>query len=47
MLKTMKGEKNPMYGKHLSKETKKKMSEAYKGNTATKGMHWYNNGIKK
>ena len=39
-----KGEKNPMYGKHLSKETKKKMSEAHKGNTATKGMHWYNNG---
>ena len=37
-------------GKHLSEETKKKMSEAHKmsgsakGNTNTKGMHWYNNG---
>ena len=32
------GEKNPMYGKHPSAETKKKMSEA------KKGMHWFNNG---
>ena len=31
-------------GKHLSEETRKKMSEKAKGNTATKGMHWYNNG---
>ena len=28
--KAMKGEKNPMYGKHLSEETKKKISEARK-----------------
>ena len=37
-----------MLGKHHSAESKKKMSEAQKGkhigNTATKGMHWYNNG---
>ena len=37
-------------GKKLSEETKKKMSEAHKmsgsakGNTNTKGKHWYNNG---
>lgn len=27
----LKGEKSPMYGKHLSKETRKKLSEAQKG----------------
>ena len=32
------GENNPMYGKHPSEETKKKMSEA------KKGIHWFNNG---
>ena len=31
-------------GKKLSEASKKKMSDAKKGNTATKGMHWYNNG---
>ena len=30
--------------KNISEETRKKMSAASKGNTATKGMHWYNNG---
>ena len=30
-------------GKHLSEETRKKMGEAKKGNTYTKGMHWFNN----
>ena len=28
----------------FSEEHKKKLSEANKGNTASKGMHWYNNG---
>lgn len=32
------------YDKHFTEETKNKMSDAHKGNTATKGMHWYNNG---
>ena len=41
---SMKGENNPFYGNHHSEETKKKISEAQKGNTATKGMHWFNNG---
>ena len=40
--------RRPMLGKHHSEESKKKMSEAQKGkhigNTASKGMHWYNNG---
>ena len=31
----MKGENNPLFGKHLSEETKKKMSEAKKGRTFT------------
>ena len=44
MGESKKGEKNPMYGKHLSEEHKNKLSEINKGNTATKGMHWYNNG---
>ena len=34
-----KGEKNPMYGKKHSDETRKKLSDAIKG------RHWYNNGI--
>ena len=37
--KTHSGEKNPMYGKTHSLETRKKMSDAFKG------RHWYNNGI--
>ena len=45
-----KGEKNPFYGKTHSEETRKKWSEARKGNTyakgnkSTKGMRWFNNG---
>ena len=36
----LKGEKNGMYGKHLSEETKKKLSEAHKGLiSGHKGMH--------
>ena len=31
-------------GKKMSEESKKKNSEAHKGNTNTKGMHRYNNG---
>lgn len=38
------GEKNPFYGKQHTEETKKINAEAHKGNTNTKGMHWYNNG---
>ena len=42
------GENHPMYGKKHSDETIRKMRESHKGkhigNTATKGMHWYNNG---
>ena len=49
------GENNPNYGKpawnkgkHHTEETRKKMREAMKGknrgNIATKGRHWYNNG---
>ena len=33
-------------GKHHTEEAKKKIGEAQKGNTNTKGMRWYNNGIK-
>ena len=33
-----------MKGKHLSEETKKKMSESKKGNTNVRGTRWYNNG---
>lgn len=36
------GEKHPMYGKHFTEESKKKMSDAKKGKH--KGEHWYNNG---
>ena len=32
------------YDKHFTAETRKKLSEARKGNTNTKGMHWFNNG---
>ena len=39
-----KGENNGMYGKKHSEEARKKMSEAKKGNTATKGLYWYNDG---
>ena len=38
-----KGKKNHL-GKRHSEETKKKLSEKSKGNTYTKGTHWYNNG---
>ena len=38
----MKGENNPLYGKHRSEETKKKLSEATRVNSM--GRHWYNNG---
>ena len=31
-------------GKKMSDKARRKMSEAKKGNTATKGMHWFNNG---
>ena len=30
--------------KNISEETRKKIAEAKKGNTATKGMRWFNNG---
>ena len=33
------GKNNPMYGKKLSEECRKKLSDAIKG------RHWYNNGI--
>lgn len=40
--------RQPFLGKHHTEESKKKMSKAQKGkhigNTAAKGMHWYNNG---
>ena len=39
----MKGNKNALGYKH-SEEAKKKLGEAKKGNTYTKGKHWYNNG---
>lgn len=32
-------------GKHLSEETKKKMSESMKGIKRNLGKHWYNNGV--
>lgn len=40
--KTRRGNNHPMYGKHLSKETKEKLSKARIG--LSKGNHWYNNG---
>ena len=33
-----------MYGKHHTEETKKKIAEAHKGNTNTRGKRWFNNG---
>lgn len=41
-----KGEKNPMYGKHLSEEHKKQISSANKGNTYAKGKPAWNKGKK-
>ena len=38
------GKPGPNKGKHLSEEWKNKIGEASRGNTASKGMHWYNNG---
>ena len=49
------GEKNPMYGKRHSEESKQKMREAHKGYKrsaeaikktaeANRGKHWYNDG---
>lgn len=49
------GENNPMYGKHLSEEQKKKISEALTGKHLSEetkkkmsvlrsGCHWFNNG---
>lgn len=32
------------YDKHFNEETRRRMSEAAKGNIKTKGTHWYNNG---
>lgn len=48
------GEENPMWGKHLSDESKKKLSEAHKGKSlseehkrliseSSKGRRWFNN----
>lgn len=34
------GEKNPMFGKHLSEETKKKMSNALKGRNFQRNEQW-------
>ena len=40
-----KGKLSPNKGKHLSAETKNKISEKLKWKTnSTKGRHWYNNG---
>ena len=41
-----KGEKNPMYGKHLSEEHKNRLSEVNKGNTYAKGKPAWNKGKK-
>ena len=38
MSESKKGYKNPMYGKHLSDEAKKNLSQS------SKGRHFYNNG---
>ena len=32
------------YDRHFNEEARRRMSEAHKGNTNTKGTHWYNNG---
>ena len=34
------GEKNPMYGKHLSEETKRKLSDALKGHNFQRNEQW-------
>ena len=34
------GEKNPMYGKHLSEETKRKLSDALKGRNFQRNEQW-------
>lgn len=41
-----KGEKNPMYGKHISEEHKNRLSEVNKGNTYAKGKPAWNKGKK-
>ena len=41
-----KGEKNPMYGKHLSEEHKNKLREVNKGNAYAKGKPAWNKGKK-
>lgn len=38
--KLLVGEKNPMFGKTMSEENKKKMSERLMGNQYAKGKHW-------
>lgn len=38
------GEGNPFYNKKHSEESIRKMSESHKGNTAVKGMKWFNDG---
>ena len=41
-----KGENHPMYGKHISEETKKKLSESQKGKASSnKDRIWVNNGV--
>ena len=36
--------RNKLLGRHLSEETKKKISAIKQGNTVSKGLYWYNNG---
>lgn len=43
--KAVKGEKNGMYGKHHTEESRKKMSESRKGNQNAKGNIWITDGI--
>lgn len=43
---TFKGDKNGMYGKHHTKETRQIISEKVSGNkNGSFGKHWYTNGI--
>lgn len=51
---SLKGEKNPNYGKHLNEEQKQKMSESHKNPSedtrkkmrqSQRELHWFNNGI--
>ena len=44
MSEAKKGKIGPNKGKKLSEETRRKISKTLKGNTGTKGKHWYNNG---